>query len=84
MQDGITEAEAIEQIDIGGPSMLRSAAKNFASVWAVADPADYQAVLDQLAQPDDVICFSAGASFESFPAYGRVRHANCPISGTCG
>ncbi|KAF0341328.1 bifunctional phosphoribosylaminoimidazolecarboxamide formyltransferase/IMP cyclohydrolase [Pediococcus acidilactici] len=57
MQDGITEAEAIEQIDIGGPSMLRSAAKNFASVWAVADPADYQAVLDQLAQTDDAIAF---------------------------
>src|SRR5438034_10758390 len=33
--------EIIEQIDIGGPSMLRSAAKNFASVMVVSEPADY-------------------------------------------
>ena len=40
--------DAIEQIDIGGPAMLRSAAKNFAGVAAVVDPADYQAVLAEL------------------------------------
>ena len=40
MQNGVTEAKAIEQIDIGGPSMLRSAAKNFASVLPVVDPKD--------------------------------------------
>jgi phosphoribosylaminoimidazolecarboxamide formyltransferase/IMP cyclohydrolase len=45
---GITEADAIEQIDIGGPSMLRSAAKNFASVTVVVDPADYARVLEAL------------------------------------
>ena len=39
---GVTLAEAIEQIDIGGPSMLRSAAKNYQSVTVVVDPADYQ------------------------------------------
>ena len=38
---GATLDEAIENIDIGGPSMLRSAAKNHASVWVVVDPADY-------------------------------------------
>ncbi len=42
---GVTDAEAIEQIDIGGPSALRAAAKNHASVWAVVDAADYSAVL---------------------------------------
>ncbi|WDF82336.1 bifunctional phosphoribosylaminoimidazolecarboxamide formyltransferase/IMP cyclohydrolase [Lacticaseibacillus pabuli] len=41
----VTRAEAIEQIDIGGPSALRAAAKNANSVWAVVDPADYAAVL---------------------------------------
>src|SRR5690606_38835329 len=41
-------AEAIEQIDIGGPSMLRSAAKNHESVLVVVDPGDYGAVLDAL------------------------------------
>ena len=42
-REGVTEDEAIENIDIGGPSMLRSAAKNFASVTVVTDPADYDA-----------------------------------------
>lgn len=45
MQANVTEAAAIEQIDIGGPSMLRSAAKNFTAVLPVVDPADYTAVL---------------------------------------
>ena len=45
---GVTEAEAIENIDIGGPSMLRSAAKNWADVTVVCDPADYAPVLDEL------------------------------------
>jgi phosphoribosylaminoimidazolecarboxamide formyltransferase/IMP cyclohydrolase len=40
--------EAVEQIDIGGPTMLRSAAKNFASVYVVVDPGDYGRVLDAL------------------------------------
>ena len=43
--------EAIENIDIGGPSMLRSAAKNHASVTVVVDPADYDAVLSAIAEP---------------------------------
>jgi phosphoribosylaminoimidazolecarboxamide formyltransferase/IMP cyclohydrolase len=43
--------EAIENIDIGGPSMLRSAAKNHESVTVVCDPADYQAVLAALNAP---------------------------------
>jgi len=43
-----TFAQAIEQIDIGGPSMLRSAAKNHASVIVVVDPADYASVIDDL------------------------------------
>ena len=45
---GATREEAIENIDIGGPSMLRSAAKNHESVWVVADPADYSRVLAAL------------------------------------
>ncbi|MFC6170774.1 bifunctional phosphoribosylaminoimidazolecarboxamide formyltransferase/IMP cyclohydrolase [Loigolactobacillus jiayinensis] len=49
MQPAVTEAAAVEQIDIGGPSMLRSAAKNFAAVLPVVDPADYQPVLKALA-----------------------------------
>ncbi|AET30125.1 bifunctional phosphoribosylaminoimidazolecarboxamide formyltransferase/inosine monophosphate cyclohydrolase [Leuconostoc mesenteroides subsp. mesenteroides J18] len=47
-KDGVTEAEAIENIDIGGPSMLRSAAKNFASVLPIVDPKDYDVVVNKL------------------------------------
>ncbi|MFA5844812.1 MAG: bifunctional phosphoribosylaminoimidazolecarboxamide formyltransferase/IMP cyclohydrolase [Coriobacteriia bacterium] len=47
-KEGVTLAEAIENIDIGGPSMLRSAAKNHAAVTVVTDPADYEAVLDEM------------------------------------
>ena len=43
----------IEQIDIGGPSMLRSAAKNFLSVFAIVDPADYPRVVAALQAGDD-------------------------------
>ncbi|KAF1304733.1 bifunctional phosphoribosylaminoimidazolecarboxamide formyltransferase/IMP cyclohydrolase [Enterococcus sp. JM9B] len=49
-QPDVTVAEAIEQIDIGGPSMLRSAAKNHASVTVLVDPADYSVVLQELAE----------------------------------
>ena len=44
----------IENIDIGGPSMLRSAAKNHDRVSVVCDPSDYRSVLDELAQEGDV------------------------------
>ena len=44
----LDEAELIEMIDIGGPSMLRAAAKSFASVVAVCRPQDYSAVLEEL------------------------------------
>lgn len=45
VESGADFATVIENIDIGGPSMLRSAAKNFASVTVVCDPADYNRVL---------------------------------------
>ena len=46
---GLTPEELIENIDIGGPTMLRSAAKNFESVAAICDPADYDSVAAELA-----------------------------------
>ncbi|GDX08453.1 bifunctional purine biosynthesis protein PurH [Verrucomicrobiota bacterium] len=49
---GVTLEEAIEQIDIGGPSMLRSAAKNYRSVTVVVDPADYADVIDAMKAND--------------------------------
>jgi phosphoribosylaminoimidazolecarboxamide formyltransferase/IMP cyclohydrolase len=48
----VTLGEAIENIDIGGPSMIRSAAKNYESVTVVVDPADYDAVLENMRDND--------------------------------
>ncbi len=45
---GASEADTIEQIDIGGPAMVRAAAKNFRHVTVVVDPDDYEAVLAEL------------------------------------
>jgi len=45
---GCTLAEAIENIDIGGPTMIRAAAKNYLYVAVVTDPDDYPAILDEL------------------------------------
>jgi phosphoribosylaminoimidazolecarboxamide formyltransferase/IMP cyclohydrolase len=47
---GVSLDEALENIDIGGPSMLRSAAKNFSSVLVVVDPSDYDTILQKLRQ----------------------------------
>jgi phosphoribosylaminoimidazolecarboxamide formyltransferase/IMP cyclohydrolase len=48
-REGVSLAEAVEQIDIGGPSLIRAAAKNHARVAVVVDPADYAMVLAELA-----------------------------------
>ncbi|OGJ50243.1 bifunctional phosphoribosylaminoimidazolecarboxamide formyltransferase/IMP cyclohydrolase [Candidatus Peregrinibacteria bacterium RIFOXYB2_FULL_32_7] len=52
-KEGVAEEEAIEQIDIGGPSMLRSAAKNFQSVTVVTDINDYEKLLTQIKESGD-------------------------------
>ncbi len=48
----VTEDDALENIDIGGPAMLRAAAKNFPSVLVLVDPADYPEALDHLRTRD--------------------------------
>lgn len=54
LKDGVTRAEAVENIDIGGPTMLRSAAKNYQDVTVVVDPSDYDMVLAQLREEGEV------------------------------
>ena len=51
-RDGVMLQDALEQIDIGGPTMLRAAAKNFLHVLPVVDPADYNDLLDALRTGD--------------------------------
>ncbi len=47
-KEGVTIEEAIENIDIGGPAMLRSSAKNFKDVTVIVDPLDYDPVLKEM------------------------------------
>ncbi len=51
-KEGVSLDEALENIDIGGPTMIRAAAKNFPGVIVVVDPADYQPVLERLRRGD--------------------------------
>ena len=51
---GVTEAEAIENIDIGGPAMVRASAKNFKDVVIVTYPSRYEGLMEMLAKEGDV------------------------------
>ena len=72
---GVREEEAVEMIDIGGPSMLRAAAKNFAHVAPVSRPEQYAAVLAELRDAGELsletrrrlatVAFSTTAAYES-------------------
>lgn len=54
MKDGVTREDAVENIDIGGPTMLRAAAKNYQDVAVVIDPTDYDTVLKELKEAGGV------------------------------
>ncbi|NLK63507.1 MAG: bifunctional phosphoribosylaminoimidazolecarboxamide formyltransferase/IMP cyclohydrolase [Tissierellia bacterium] len=54
LKHGVTRQEAIENIDIGGPTMLRSAAKNYQDVAVIVDPKDYDMVLNELKENMEV------------------------------
>ncbi len=74
---GAERDEVIENIDIGGPAMIRSAAKNHAYVTIVTDPEDYPVLLDQLAQNDGATTLEfrkrmAAKAFASTAAYDSM------------
>jgi phosphoribosylaminoimidazolecarboxamide formyltransferase/IMP cyclohydrolase len=75
----VSDAEAIEQIDIGGPSMIRSAAKNQAYVGVVVDPADYPAVARELREQGELCDATrrrlALEAFERTARYDTAIHA---------
>ncbi|MQB01119.1 MAG: bifunctional phosphoribosylaminoimidazolecarboxamide formyltransferase/IMP cyclohydrolase, partial [Actinobacteria bacterium] len=52
--EGVTEDDAVEQIDIGGPAMVRAAAKNFHSVAVVVDPARYPTIIEELRDSGEI------------------------------
>jgi phosphoribosylaminoimidazolecarboxamide formyltransferase/IMP cyclohydrolase len=77
---GTARAEAIEKIDIGGPSMIRSAAKNHAHVAVLSDPVDYEEVLAELRANDGALGEAtrrrlAVKAFARTAAYDAAIHA---------
>jgi phosphoribosylaminoimidazolecarboxamide formyltransferase/IMP cyclohydrolase len=75
---GVSLAEAIEKIDIGGPSMIRSAAKNHAYVGVAVDPGDYDALLDELRESDGGLC-DATRSALALKAFQRTAAYDAAI-----
>jgi phosphoribosylaminoimidazolecarboxamide formyltransferase/IMP cyclohydrolase len=77
---GISREELIEQIDIGGPSMIRSAAKNQDFVAVLVDPADYAPVLDELRREGGLDAATrrrlARKAFARTAAYDAAIHAH--------
>jgi phosphoribosylaminoimidazolecarboxamide formyltransferase / IMP cyclohydrolase len=63
---GISEAEAIEQIDIGGPAMLRAASKNFENVVVLTDPSDYSPTIEDLKRGTISIARRRGLAAKGF------------------
>ncbi len=73
-REGVTLAEAIEQIDIGGPAMIRSAAKNFQDVAVVVSPLSYDDVISELQRQNGALCVDdreelAASAFLQISAY---------------
>ena len=75
----VTFADAIEHIDIGGPSMLRSAAKNADAVTVVCDPDDYEAVLAEMAEHDGATTLETRRALQ-FKVYSTTASYDAAIS----
>jgi len=63
---GVSVADAVEQIDIGGPTMVRAAAKNHRFVTVVTDPADYSRVLDTMGDAENAATLRAELAIKAF------------------
>jgi phosphoribosylaminoimidazolecarboxamide formyltransferase/IMP cyclohydrolase len=78
-REDVTLAEAIEQIDIGGPSMIRSAAKNYQSVCVVTDPSDYPAILADLQEEEGSLSLGLRERM-AIKAFATTSHYDSAIS----
>ena len=76
---GVSLEEAIEQIDIGGPTMIRSAAKNMKYVTVITDPADYGTVLEEMRANDGATTASTRFRLGQ-KVYARVAEYNAAIA----
>ena len=82
-QPGVALAEAVEQIDIGGPSMLRSASKNFRHVAVVSSPDQYPRVLDELVQTSGSVSQETTAAL-AVEAFARTSAYDAEIAKYLG
>jgi phosphoribosylaminoimidazolecarboxamide formyltransferase/IMP cyclohydrolase len=78
-KSGCTVAEAIENIDIGGPSMLRSAAKNHKFVTVVTDASQYDSVIEQMQQNDGAVSLELRCDLARI-AFGLTASYDAAIS----
>ena len=76
---GVSLEEVLENIDIGGPSMLRSAAKNYSAVTVVCDPSDYTKVLDELKSNNGQTTFAFREEL-AMKAFQRTSNYDAMIS----
>ena len=80
----VTLEDALENIDIGGPTLLRAAAKNFPHVLVLVDPADYAPVLDALQEGEGLPGGAAPPRPEGVPARRPLRHRHRPVPARPG
>ena len=78
-----TFEEAVEQIDVGGPAMLRSAAKNFEHVTVLIDPSDYSKVLEELKEHDGGISYKTRLALAE-KVFTHTARYDAIISGYLG
>jgi len=82
-REGVSLDDAIENIDIGGPTLVRAAAKNYADVAVVVDPADYPTLMRELDENAGAI--SAATRWRlARKAFARVTAYDCAISNYLG
>ena len=77
---GASDADCVENIDIGGPAMIRAAAKNHSHVAVLTDPEDYEAFLAELDAHDGAVSFSLRRRLAGL-AYARTASYDAAISG---
>ena len=78
LKEGVTREEAIENIDIGGPTMLRAAAKNWQDVAVVTNPADYDGIIAEIVETGDI---SKKTKFElSAKVFAHTAHYDSLIA----
>ena len=80
LQSGADYASMVENIDIGGPAMIRAAAKNHAYVTVVTDPDDYRAVLEEMAANDGALTYPFRQKLAA-KAFARIAAYDAAISG---